>query len=272
MTRWALVVAVVAAAVVAPSAAADTIQVGILPPNAFAPPVVTVVAGDTVAWHNGTFTDHTVTGPDFDSGHIIPTGNFFHDFTVPGTFHYVCTIHFFMSGDVSVVPALLDAPSKPVARNAAVTLTGRAAPAAASVTVEADPGTGFQPVASAPVQAGRFRVVVRPTASAVYRAVVGADAGPGVPVQVIDRTVRLRAARHRLLVTADPPLPGAGVALQLRLRERFGWWTVARRRLDRRGRARFPMPAPRGVRARAALVGRDGWTRLSTSRPIRLRR
>jgi plastocyanin len=272
--RAAIAIVVLALlAVAAAPAAADTVQVGIIAPNAFVPPLVTAVAGDRVVWHNGTLLEHTVTGPDFDSGHIVPGGNYFHDVATPGTVRYVCTIHAFMVGDLNVVRVLLDGPARPVARNVPVALSGRVAAGVGAVTIEEDEGTGFHGVASAPVQDGQFHATVRPAAPALYRAVAGPDASPPVQVQVTDKAaLRLTPAAPGLSVVAQPPIPGAQVALQLRLRERFGWWTVARRRLDRRGRASFPRPGRGGVRARVALLAPDGWTQLSVSRAIRLPR
>jgi hypothetical protein len=58
--------------------------------------------------------------------------------------------------------------------------------------------------------------------------------------------------------------------LQLDLRERFGWWPVARRRLDSSSSAVFRAPA--GARARVALTLPDGWTPVVTSAPTRLPR
>ena len=45
-----------------------------IPGKAFAPSVVQVLVGDTVAWQNGDVTNHTVTADDgaFDSGFLAP--------------------------------------------------------------------------------------------------------------------------------------------------------------------------------------------------------
>jgi hypothetical protein len=90
-----------------------------------------------------------------------------------------------------------------------------------------------------------------------------------------DLSARVRRARRgRSLVTAvaDPAAPGARVVLQLKLRERFGWWPVARARLDRGSRARFRVRGNEGVPARVVLVGPDWATPLSQSRALRLPR
>jgi hypothetical protein len=56
---------------------------------------------------------------------------------------------------------------------------------------------------------------------------------------------------------------GARVRLQVRSRERFGWFPVATRRLDYVSRADFSVRGP--ARVRAVLVDRDGWTPVATS-------
>ncbi len=70
----------------------------------FAPAKVTIHAGQTVEWK---FEDapvsHNVTFSDFGT----PTqtnGNFFHTFDTPGTYHYRCTVHATMTGEVDVLP------------------------------------------------------------------------------------------------------------------------------------------------------------------------
>ena len=69
----------------------------------------------------------------------------------------------------------------------------------------------------------------------------------------------------------DPVDPGATVVLQLKLRERFGWFPVAQRKLDRHSNALFPIRRP-GRRARAVLVLPDGYTPVAMSNALRLPR
>jgi hypothetical protein len=73
-------------------------------------------------------------------------------------------------------------------------------------------------------------------------------------------------------VRARPASPGTRVVLQLKLRERFGWWPAARARLNRRSRARFTIRGHAGVPVRVVTVGPDWATVLSESRVLRLRR
>jgi hypothetical protein len=60
------------------------------------------------------------------------------------------------------------------------------------------------------------------------------------------------------------------VVLQLKLRERFGWWPIARARLDKSSRARFTVRGHAGAPARVVLVGPDWATPLSASRVVKL--
>jgi plastocyanin len=265
--------AALAALVFATPAGGATTTVSIVD-HAFMPPRVAVLAGDTVGWRNGSFLNqHTVTGSGFDSGPIVPGGGFFHDFTLPGAYPYACTIHPFMTGEVDAHKLLLNPLGRAVARGATTTLRGRAATGVSGATIEADTGSGFHPVSSAHVEGGEFHATVRPQATGSYRAVSGTDASPPVQVEVSDRRdLAVSVSGRRLRVRVDPLDPGAKVALQLRLRERFGWWTVARARLDRRSHASFRIRHRGKVRARVVLTQSDGWTPLATSAVVRVRR
>ena len=123
---------------------------------------------------------------------------------------------------------------------------------------------------------GHFKATVHPPANATYRAVAGPNVSPPVQVAVSDRTVIAvkgggRGRSATLRVHVDPANPGAKVSLQLKLRERFGWWTVARARLDKRSDARFLNRRHKAVWARVVLTQSDGWTILAASTAVRLR-
>jgi plastocyanin len=267
-----LVSAAVVAAVSAVPARADTTSVQILD-SGYNPPRAVALAGDTVGWRNSSFVNqHTVTSAGFDSGPIVPGGGFFHDFPTSGTYLYACTIHPFLSGEVDVYGLLLRGPERAVARGAATPVTGRAAAGVGSITVEEDTGAGFHLVATAQPEGGSFRAIVHPPANATYRAVAGANTSPPVQVLVSDRSeMRVKASGRRIRVHVDPVNPGARVSLQFKLRERFGWWTVARTRLDKRSDARFVTRRRKPVWARVVLTQSDGWTILATSTSLRLR-
>jgi hypothetical protein len=86
--------------------------------------------------------------------------------------------------------------------------------------------------------------------------------------------VTARASRHGRAVVVSahvsPDSHGQIVVLQLRSRERFGWWPQRRLRLDHHSRARFVIHTRRRVTARVALTREDGATRLAESAVLRL--
>jgi plastocyanin len=73
----------------------------------FAPAGITVSVGDTVTWANHGPTAHTATARDgsFDTGIVNRGRSGSHRFTKAGTFAYVCTLHPFMHGTVTVAAA-----------------------------------------------------------------------------------------------------------------------------------------------------------------------
>lgn len=77
----------------------------------FSPASLTISAGDTVAWTNGTSAVHTVTADDgaWNSGDIGSSGRFERVFSDSGTFRYHCTYHgaaggVGMAGTITVEP------------------------------------------------------------------------------------------------------------------------------------------------------------------------
>jgi plastocyanin len=244
--------------------------------DAYAPAEVDVLAGDTVRWSNDSVRAHTVSADDgaWSSSRIVSSDTYSHRFDDPGSFAYYCKLHVFMRGVVNVERLLLDAPKEPGAPGRTYALHGRAAlPAGSVVTVEADAGAGFQPVAQTPVGTdGAFAVDVVPQTSATYRAVSGSDASPPQRLLVLDRTIAAagRTRGHRATVTATvaPASPGATVVLQLRLKERFGWWPVARAKVDHHSRASFRLRLAHRYAARAVLTLTDAATQLALSRTL----
>jgi plastocyanin len=256
--------------------------------STFSPVSVDVLVGDVVSWRNVSLREHDVTSAaaGFESGGLARNATFAHTFATPGGYPYICKIHAGMSGHVAVHPLLLEGPTAPVARGAPVALHVRAPAGAGEVAIEEDAGGGYRRVATATPSAGdghadhdgagTLHATVRPAASASYRAVAPAGTSPTIRVEVSDRTTLTLTSSARpggatLAVRSAPAQPGARVALQLRLRERFGWWTVARARLDSRSRARFTLRRQRPVRARVALIGRDGATIVAASRALAVR-
>ena len=242
---------------------------------AFAPPQTTVLAGDTVTWTNEAVRRHTVNdlGDGWASGDLFLGDAYSHRFENPGAVPYYCRLHPFMRGEVDVFRVLLDTPTAAASAGRPFPLHGRAAlPAGTPVAIEADDGSGYRPAATATVASdGTFVASVTPTATATYRAAEGNT----VRLTVLNRRIAAASARHgrRIAVAASvtPAAPGATVVLQLHLKERFGWWPVARARLDAASHARFVLARRRGARARVVLTLPDGATPLAYSRVMRVR-
>jgi hypothetical protein len=246
--------------------------------DAVNPARVDVVSGDTVTWMNDSVRGHTITADDesFDSGRVVSGTSFDRRFATPGDVAYHCALHPFIRGTVGVHPLLLAAPHQAAAPNRAFPLSGRAAlPAATAVTIEADRGAGFTPLATTSVQAdGTFAASVVPKTTATYRAVAHSEVSPAVTLLVLDHHVSLtpRRGRHATLIRARvaPAAPGTPVVLQLLLPEHFGWWPVQRTTLDRTSSARFALRLHRRVSARVLMTLPDGATALASSRTVRL--
>jgi plastocyanin len=259
------------AAGAAPAAAESTlVSAGF---SSFSPAHLDILVGDNVAWRNNSVRTHDIQSLDagFDSGRISPREGFAHVFATPGPFAYECTIHDGMRGEVIVHSLLLRGAERAVRRGTPVELRARAPDGVTEVTIEENTGAGFHAVATArPDAAGAFVATVVPLASADYRAVAGELVSSPLRVEVSDEAaVALRASARDggalVRVRAPGAPPGTRVVLQLRLRERFGWWPVGRARLDDRSRASFVLKRTRPVRARAVLVGEDWATPLSMS-------
>ena len=241
-----------------------------MPGQYFTPAQLSVVTGDTISWE-ALSGPHTVTADTFGSGRLLYGDTYTHQFTAAGTYPYVCQIHRFMRGVITVSDVLLNAPAAPSAPGRAYPVAGRTMAAPGSdVTIEGDSGSGDTTLATATVNAdGTFSTTVRAATTTTLRAVSGASTSPPVMLTVVDRRLSLRDVRRggvdRLTVSVTPAASGSTVTLQLRLRERFGWWRVAVARLDRRSRATFVLrnsvPAP----ARVNLTLADGWTILASS-------
>jgi plastocyanin len=113
--RWAIAAAALCAVLVAgvPSALAfvdNEVSVNIVDAPrpqtkwGYAPVNTTVAAGTWVTWSNDGQESHTVTATDgsFDSGNLDPSEGFSWYFDQPGTFQYVCSVHPWMAGTVTV--------------------------------------------------------------------------------------------------------------------------------------------------------------------------
>jgi plastocyanin len=250
--------------------------------GSFSPTHVDVLAGDTVTWTNDSVRRHTATAQDgaWGSADVYPGETYARAFDATGAVAYYCRIHPFMRGEIDVHALLLSAPAEPGAPRRPYALNGRSSlPGGTAVSIEGDEGTGFRPVASTIVGGdGTFRASVVPAASTRYRAVAGAESSPPVQLLVLDRHITATATRHAggrttVRVRVEPASPHATVVLQLRLRERFGWWPVRQARLDHHSAATFRLNLPhRRLRARAVLTLADGATPLARTDVFRVGR
>ncbi len=72
--------------------------------NAFSPGNLLVKVGQKVTWTNNDSYAHTITSDDgtFDSGNLGSGQSFSFTFTKAGTFKYHCTIHTYMTAEITV--------------------------------------------------------------------------------------------------------------------------------------------------------------------------
>lgn len=239
----------------------------------FGPDRLDVLPGESVRWQNVSDRRHTVNADDgtFASGDLQAGDAFTQTFDAAGTYRYHCTVHPGMTGEVDVRHVTLGAfPGVAVAVGAPVVANGRADDPTRPIRVVRIGPAGEQTVASAaPRPDGTWTTSFPATSTGDFRA-VGDLGGSGVRhLTVSDRRISLRVTRDGVVATVTPPAPYARVTLQARRRERFGWWPEQRRALDYVSEATFRLRGP--VVVRVALVDRDGWTPLATSRVLRLR-
>jgi plastocyanin len=239
--------------------------------SAFAPGQVDALPGDTVEWSNVSPRTHTVTSDTgaFGSPVLAAGAKFSIVAGEQGTYSYHCQIHPSMVGEVDVRRVTLGpVPPAPVPSGTRVQLSGRTADASQPVRIErsAD-GASFTPATSVtPSPDGAWTANVTAQATSFYRAATGPDVSETRRLLVIERHVKLRATRRGVVATVAPADPKARILLERRLRERFGWWPIAHKRLDFVSEAEFHV-RHRG-RLRAVLVDVDGWTPLATSRVL----
>lgn len=272
--RRPCVAALVALAVLVPAGSAAAADLSVMAEfQSFAPTSLDALPGDTVMWMNHSGRRHTVTadGGQFDSGDLVDGGEFSQTFTSPGAYPYHCTVHRGMVGEVDVRRVTLSPlPPGLVRTGSRVEVEGRTANPDAAVHIEANTGSGFRGVATAtPSADGSWEARVTATQTARYRAVVGADVSETRRLIVSVQRVQVHATGRGISVRVVPTAPYARVALELYLRNRFGWWPTVNKRLDYLSQTTFRVRGP--VRARVELLDRDGWTALAVSPAIRIR-
>ena len=243
--------------------------------SAYGPSQLDVLPGQTVRWSNVSPRTHTVTSDTglFDSGHLGPGSRFDFVFNEPGTYRYHCTIHSSIVGEVDVRRVILgELPTAAVPAGERVEFTGITADPSKPVRIERRvAGARFTTVATAKAAAnGSWRAEVRAVATGDYRAAAGSDSSEVRRMIVGVRKVAVAATRTGLDVSVTPSAPYAPILVEQYIRERFGWWPVARARLDYVSEAQIRVLG-RPARVRVVLVDRDGWTPIATSREISLR-
>jgi plastocyanin len=274
MRRTALIALVAGAAVAARGAPAhaDTVPITVLFQE-FSPSAIDAVVGDTITWSNVSDRTHTVTADDgtFDSGELPGGGSFSATAGMAGTLAYHCTIHAGMNGEIDVRRVTLGVlPPVAVPAGDRITIKGRTADTSTPVTIERDVGAGFHAVGTAmPAADGSWSSTITAATTGDYRAVAGLDTSQTRRLLVLERRVDLTETRRGVSVGVTPKLPYGHLLLERKTRERFGWFPVARKRLDYLSRAAFRIRRPAIVRV--LLVDKDSWTPLATSAPLLLR-
>jgi plastocyanin len=260
------------AATASPAGATQAVSVQFA---AFGPSPLDALPGETVVWTNVSVRRHTVTSDAgaFASGDLFEGGRFTWTFAAVGAYPYHCTVHPGMTGEVDVRRVTLAGlPTAAVPAGVQVEITGRTADPSLPVRIERSlDGTHFVTVGTAtPAADGDWRTTVPARVTADYRAASDVGVSEVRRLLVSDRRVKVHARHRRVQVKVTPSDPYAVVVLQAHLREHFGWWPVARRRLDYVSTARFRVRHP--ARVRVVLVDDDGWTPLATSRVLVIRR
>jgi hypothetical protein len=175
-----------------------------------------------------------------------------------------------MRGEIDVRPVILEPlPLVPTPTGNRVAFSGRTAQPAQPVEIQrATQGDEFVTVATAhPAPDGSWSIPVAAQTTADYRAASAGGTSEVRRLLVSDRHVEVRRTHAGVRVTVTPSDPYARVLLELRLRERFGWWPTRWARLDYVSQTDFRVR--RHVPIRVVLVDRDGWTPLATSRALR---
>jgi plastocyanin len=243
--------------------------------SAYGPSQLDVLPGKTVRWTNVSQRTHTVTSDTgrFDSGHLGPGGRFEVTFTVPGSYSYHCAIHSSIVGEIDVRRVILAAlPTAAVPVGDRVEFTGLTADPSNRIRIERRvAGSRFTTIAHVkPAANGTWRVEIPAQETGDYRAAVGADVSEVRRMIVGVRKVEIQPTPEGVEVSVTPSKPYAPLLVEEYLRERFGWWPVARARLDYVSEAEIRLRGRHG-RVRVVLVDDDGWTPIATSRAVSLR-
>lgn len=240
--------------------------------SAYGPSQLDVLPGRTVLWSNVSQRTHTVTSDTdlFDSGHLGPGARFEFRFDRPGSYRYHCAIHSSITGEIDVRRVILGPlPIAAVPVGERVEFSGLTADRSKRIRIERRAGGSFATIAAVTPNAnGSWRAEIRVQETGDYRAAAGVDASEVRRLIVGISTVHIRPTRTGVEVSVTPSKPYAPILVEEYLRERFGWWPVARSRLDYVSEADIRVRHP--ARVRVVLVDRDGWTPIATSRVVSL--
>jgi plastocyanin len=227
----------------------------------FAPGTADVLVGEPVTWVNDDGTAHDVAtfADGFDSGRMEAGARFSQTFPEQGTYQYHCTLHRFMFGSVRVFGLALGVAARSAGPGQPATLSGHAPAGVDAVTIERlGAGGAWEAVGGAVPGADRaFSAQVATTGPSAFRARSGELLSPVVRVAARP-IVHVSATRHgasiAVAVSTDPAQPGARVALQHYVRERFTFVTVARGTLTRASHATFSLGSRHYERVRAVIT------------------
>ena len=145
----------------------------------FTPPEVTVAAGQQVTWTNTGSAGHTATDPDgaFDTGLIAPGESKTVTVSSTGTFGYMCMVHPWMRGILTVTAAGAETAVPPLAQP---TVAPR--PATATPAPEPTQATAA-PVAQSPPTPTVLQIVT-PTPLRIAPTTTAPPPAGGVPLEV----------------------------------------------------------------------------------------
>jgi plastocyanin len=227
----------------------------------FAPGTADALVGEPVTWVNDDGTAHDVAtfADGFDSGRMEVGARFSQTFAAQGTYQYHCTLHRFMFGSVRVFGLALGAATRSAGPGQPATLTGRAPVGVDAVTIERLGAAGaWEAVGGAvPGADRRFSAQVPTAGPSAFRARSGELLSTVVRIAarpLVHVSATRHGARIAITVATDPAQPGARVALQRYVRERFTFVTVARETLTRASRATFSLRSRHYERVRAVIT------------------
>ena len=176
MRPKAISVAVAAVVVLlAPAGAALTPQEVNIEFSDYRPSQLDILPGEKVSWTNVSQRTHTVTSDTglFDSSDVLGGGHFTFQFTEIGSYHYHCTIHPSIVGEIDVRRLTLGPlPTAAVAVGAPVDFAGRTADPTQPVTIQSSPnGSKFTTIATAnPEPDGSWKTTIKAAMTGEYRA------------------------------------------------------------------------------------------------------